>query len=62
MPKRFTEEPAKGRSEGHVSRMDVMLDEYYEERGWVKGVVPIEKLVELGIVSAEAAEEMHPLE
>lgn len=62
LPKRFTEEPAKGRSEGHVSRMDVMLDEYYEERGWVKGVVPIEKLVELGIVSAEAAEEMHPLE
>src|SRR5690606_13989592 len=29
LPKRFTEEPAKGRSEGHVSRMDVMLDEYY---------------------------------
>lgn len=50
LPKRFTEEPATGNSSGHVSRMDIMLDEYYEARGWKDGVVPEEKLVELGIL------------
>lgn len=50
LPKRFTEEPASGNSAGHVSRMDVMLDEYYQVRGWVDGVVPQEKLKELNIV------------
>ncbi len=49
LPKRFTEEPATGHSAGHVSRMDIMLDEYYKERGWVDGVVPQSKLEELGI-------------
>jgi aldehyde:ferredoxin oxidoreductase len=33
LPKRFTEEPATGNSAGHVSRMDVMLEEYYQVRG-----------------------------
>lgn len=51
LPKRFTEEPASGNSSGHVSRMDIMLDEYYEVRGWKDGVVPTEKLIELGIIS-----------
>jgi len=50
LPKRFTEEPATGNSAGHVSRMDVMLDEYYQVRGWVDGVVPEDKLKELNIV------------
>jgi aldehyde:ferredoxin oxidoreductase len=50
LPKRFTEEPATGNSAGHVSRMDVMLDEYYRVRGWVDGVVPESKLKELEIV------------
>lgn len=50
LPKRFTEEPATGNSAGHVSRMDVMLDEYYRVRGWLDGVVPESKLKELEIV------------
>jgi aldehyde:ferredoxin oxidoreductase len=56
LPKRFTEEPATGNSAGHVSRMDIMLEEYYTVRGWRDGVVPFEKLVELGILPAEALE------
>jgi aldehyde:ferredoxin oxidoreductase len=50
LPKRFTEEPGTGNSAGHVSRMDIMLDEYYKVRGWVDGVVPEEKLRELQII------------
>lgn len=50
LPKRFTEEPGTGNSEGLVSRMDIMLTEYYEVRGWNNGVVPEEKLRELEIV------------
>ena len=51
LPKRFTEEAATGNSKGHVSRMDIMLKEYYNARGWVDGVVPDEKLRELEIIS-----------
>ncbi|WP_066172780.1 aldehyde ferredoxin oxidoreductase family protein [Bacillus marinisedimentorum] len=51
LPKRFTDEPASGNSEGSVSRMDIMLDEYYQVRGWKDGVVTEEKLKELGIVT-----------
>jgi aldehyde:ferredoxin oxidoreductase len=50
LPKRFTEEPATGNSAGHVSRMDIMLEEYYQVRGWQDGVVPEDKLAKLGIV------------
>ncbi|MEW9669302.1 aldehyde ferredoxin oxidoreductase family protein [Ammoniphilus sp. 3BR4] len=50
LPKRFTEEVATGNSAGHVSRMDIMLDEYYHVRGWVDGIVPESKLKELGIL------------
>lgn len=50
LPKRFTEEPGTGNSAGQVSRMDIMLEEYYNARGWKDGVVPKEKLVELGII------------
>ncbi|MFK9094676.1 aldehyde ferredoxin oxidoreductase family protein [Bacillus salipaludis] len=53
LPKRFTEEPASGNSSGVVSRMDIMLEEYYQVRGWQDGLVPNEKLRELGIIDAE---------
>ena len=50
LPKRFTEEGGSGNSKGLVSRMDIMLDEYYQVRGWRDGVVSDEKLKELEIV------------
>ncbi len=51
LPKRFTEEPSTmPGSEGQVCELDLMLEEYYAVRGWVNGVVPDEKLRELGIV------------
>lgn len=50
LPKRFTDEPGSGNSAGHVSRMDIMLDEYYNVRGWEDGVVPESKLKELQII------------
>jgi aldehyde:ferredoxin oxidoreductase len=53
LPKRFTEEPASGNSAGYVSRMDIMLEEYYQVRGWKDGLVPDEKLRELGIIDAK---------
>ncbi|MBS4212186.1 MULTISPECIES: aldehyde ferredoxin oxidoreductase family protein [Neobacillus] len=53
LPKRFTEEPASGNSAGFVSRMDIMLEEYYQVRGWKDGVVTEEKLRELGIIDHE---------
>ncbi|WHY87719.1 aldehyde ferredoxin oxidoreductase family protein [Neobacillus novalis] len=53
LPKRFTEEPASGNSAGAVSRMDIMLEEYYQVRGWKDGLVPEEKLRELGIIDPE---------
>ncbi|WHY78941.1 aldehyde ferredoxin oxidoreductase family protein [Neobacillus sp. WH10] len=53
LPDRFTKEPASGNSTGYVSRMDIMLEEYYQVRGWKDGLVPNEKLRELGIIDAE---------
>ncbi len=51
LPERFLKEPStKPGSEGHVCELDLMLKEYYEARGWVNGVVPEEKLRELGIL------------
>lgn len=51
LPKRFLEEPSTmPGSEGHICELDDMLAEYYEKRGWVKGVVPEKKLKELEIV------------
>ncbi|RXT05675.1 aldehyde ferredoxin oxidoreductase family protein [Ammoniphilus sp. CFH 90114] len=50
LPKRFTEEAATGNSAGYVSRMDIMLEEYYQVRGWTDGVVPEGKLKELEIL------------
>jgi aldehyde:ferredoxin oxidoreductase len=51
LPTRFTTEPStKPGSNGHVSELDLMLDEYYTGRGWVNGVVPEAKLKELEII------------
>ena len=51
LPKRFTEEPSdQPGSEGHVCELALMLEEYYEKRGWVNGVVPEAKLRELEII------------
>jgi aldehyde:ferredoxin oxidoreductase len=51
LPERFTKEPSTmPGSEGHVCELDLMLEEYYAQRGWENGVVPEAKLVELGIL------------
>ena len=51
LPARFTTEPSTmPGSEGHVCELDLMLADYYEQRGWVSGVVPEAKLKELDIL------------
>ena len=51
LPKRFTEEASTvPGSEGQICELDEMLEEYYEKRGWVNGVVPESKLKELEII------------
>jgi aldehyde:ferredoxin oxidoreductase len=51
LPKRFLEEPSTmPGSEGQVCELDKMLEEYYEKRGWVNGVVPEETLRKLEII------------
>ncbi|MHB8897933.1 MAG: aldehyde ferredoxin oxidoreductase family protein [Thermoguttaceae bacterium] len=51
LPERFLKEPSTAtNSEGHVCELDKMLEEYYAERGWKQGVVPEQKLQELGIL------------
>ncbi|MFO3797638.1 MAG: aldehyde ferredoxin oxidoreductase C-terminal domain-containing protein, partial [Anaerolineales bacterium] len=51
LPERFLKEPSTSPgSYGHVCELDLMLAEYYQERGWVNGVVPEEKLRELEII------------
>jgi aldehyde:ferredoxin oxidoreductase len=51
LPKRMLEEPVSaGPSEGHTVRLESMLDEYYQFRGWDENGVPKEnKLKELGL-------------
>ncbi|ELY58951.1 aldehyde ferredoxin oxidoreductase family protein [Natronolimnohabitans innermongolicus] len=51
LPERFLEDgiPGQGASEGEYCELEEMKDEYYDYRGWVDGVVPDEKLDELGI-------------
>jgi aldehyde:ferredoxin oxidoreductase len=51
LPERFLKEPSDGPgSKGQICELDVMLEEYYTERGWVNGVVPESKLKELEII------------
>ena len=54
LPPRFVEGeddaiPGRGASEGELVEMEALKDEYYEVRGWVDGVVPDDRLDELGI-------------
>jgi aldehyde:ferredoxin oxidoreductase len=50
LPKRFTSEPSTmPGSEGHVCELELMLEEYYQARGWVNGVAPASKLEQLGV-------------
>ena len=50
LPERYLNEPSTmGGSEGEVCELPEMLDEYYTARGWTNGVVPQEKLDELGV-------------
>ena len=52
LPARYTTEASTmPGSEGHVSELEQMLDEYYQVRGWQPdGVVPDKKLKELEVV------------
>jgi aldehyde:ferredoxin oxidoreductase len=51
LPQRFLVEPStEPGSKGSVCELDLMLNEYYQERGWVAGVVPEAKLRELEII------------
>lgn len=55
LPKRFLDEPAPdGPCKGHTVELDEMLDEYYENAEWDKetGLIPKEKLLELGLEKA----------
>jgi aldehyde:ferredoxin oxidoreductase len=50
LPARYLEEPSTlGGSAGHVCELAPMLEEYYVARGWRDGVVPPQKLGDLGI-------------
>jgi aldehyde:ferredoxin oxidoreductase len=54
LPGRFVEGhedaiPGQGGMEGELVELDRMKEEYYDRRGWVDGVVPDERLAELGI-------------
>jgi aldehyde:ferredoxin oxidoreductase len=51
LPKRLLEEPVSaGPSKGHTVRLEGMLEEYYQFRGWDENGIPKEtKLIELGL-------------
>jgi aldehyde:ferredoxin oxidoreductase len=50
LPHRFlTEASTAEGSRGQLCELDQMLEEYYADRGWDQGVVPEDKLKELGI-------------
>ena len=53
IPKRFLEDPMpEGPKKGQVLRLDEMLGEYYNLRGWVEGKPTKAKLKELGLDQA----------
>jgi aldehyde:ferredoxin oxidoreductase len=57
LPPRLLGEPATGASEGQVSHLERMLEEYYRGRGWnEEGIPRASKLEELGL--AELAEKV----
>ena len=51
LPVKFLKKPGSGPAAGHVCDLDNMKKEYYEARGWVDGVVPQQKLRDLGIIA-----------
>ncbi len=51
LPEKFLKKPGSGPAAGHVCDLDNMKKEYYEARGWVDGVVPQQKLRDLGIIA-----------
>lgn len=56
-PRLLTEPVTSGPSKGKVTELEVMLDEYYEIRGWNKEGIPTEeKLRELSLESKSVAE------
>lgn len=62
LPIRYLKEPMpEGPAKGQVVNLDMMLDEYYEIRGWDRktGIPTRRKLVNLGL--SEAAEELEGL-
>jgi aldehyde:ferredoxin oxidoreductase len=53
MPPRFLEEPIPdGPMKGQVLKLDEMLTEYYQLRGWIEGKPTSAKLSELGLAKA----------
>jgi aldehyde:ferredoxin oxidoreductase len=51
LPKRFLEDPMpEGPRKGQVVKLDQMLGEYYNLRGWKEGIPTKVKLKELGLV------------
>jgi aldehyde:ferredoxin oxidoreductase len=57
VPPRFFEEPLpEGPKKGQVFKLNEMLEEYYELRGWMKGIPTKTKFEELGL--NEAAKEV----
>ncbi len=50
LPEKFLKNPGTGPAAGRVCELDKMKTEYYEARGWVDGVVPKQKLLELEII------------
>jgi aldehyde:ferredoxin oxidoreductase len=61
VPEKFLKEPLKdGGFKGQVFPLDVMLDEYYDARGWGRDGLPTyEKLSQLGLI--EIADELRRL-
>jgi aldehyde:ferredoxin oxidoreductase len=51
LPEKFLKKPGSGPAAGHVCDLDNMKKEYYEARGWVDGVVPQQRLRDLGIIA-----------
>ena len=51
LPEKFLKRPGSGPAAGHVCELEKMKKEYYEARGWVDGVVPQQKLRDLGIIA-----------
>ena len=53
LPSKFlTERVLQGKNAGKIFGLEPLLEQYYQERGWNRGVVSEEKLAELGLLNA----------